>query len=90
MVDRSLRGGDSGDWDPVGAAGHVVEPRCVKELDGVWVAAVFTADAEFQAWVGLAPDPGGEPHEPSDAGFIDRFERAAVDDLAVDVDGHER
>ena len=57
----------------------------MEELDRVRIAAVLAADPELQARVSLAPDPRGQPHQPADTGSVDRLERAAVDDLAVDV-----
>src|SRR5207247_1900199 len=61
----------------------------VEEVDRVRVAAVLAADAEPQLGLGLAPGPGGQPHEPAYARLVDRVERAAVDDLLLDVLGEE-
>src|SRR5215216_5584682 len=62
-----LCGGHARDRHAVRRAAHVDEPGELEEGDRVGVAAVLAADAELQARPGLAPDPGGQPHEPADA-----------------------
>ena len=57
----------------------------MEEVDRLGVAAVLAADAELEPRMRLAPEPAGEPHQPPDAALVDRLERAAVDDLAVEV-----
>ena len=87
--DRGLRGRHPGDRHAVRRAAHVVEPGELEEADRVGVAAVLAADAELEVRLGLAAGPGRQPHEPADAGPVDRLERAAVHDLLLDVLGQE-
>lgn len=46
-----LPGRDARDGHPEGAAGHVVEPLRMEEVDRVWLAAVLTADANLTSRV---------------------------------------
>src|SRR4051812_38589706 len=85
MSDDGLCGSDTRDRHAERRAGHVIEACHVEELDRLRIAAVLAADAEPELRVGLAPDPGGQPHEPADARLVDRLERRAVDDLALHV-----
>src|SRR5947209_19590617 len=57
----------------------------MEEIDRVGISAVLAADAELEARVRLAAEPAGEAHEPADARLVDRLERAAVDDLPIEV-----
>jgi omega-6 fatty acid desaturase (delta-12 desaturase) len=52
-----LRRRDAGDRDAVRAAGHVVEPGHVEEVDRERVAAVLAADPELERRLGLATHP---------------------------------
>src|SRR5512133_3995546 len=85
----SLRGRDARYRHAERRAAHVVEARHVEEVDRVRVAAVLAADADLQIGLGLAARPRREPHEPAHARGVDRVERAAVDDLLVQVGGEE-
>src|SRR5829696_608708 len=82
---RCLRRRHARDRHPVGRAAHVVEAAHLKERDRLRIASVFAADAELQVGLRLAAGPGCEPHEPADARSVDRLERAAVQDLGLDV-----
>src|SRR5919199_5320950 len=82
---RRLRRGHARDRDAVRRAAHVVEPGPVEEVDRLGVAAVLAADPELEVGLGLPAGPRREPDEPADAGLVDRLERAAVHDLALDV-----
>jgi hypothetical protein len=57
VTQNGLRGRDAGDRDPVRAAGDVVKPGHVEELDRDRVAAVLAADAELERRLRLAADP---------------------------------
>src|SRR3712207_8448936 len=46
--------------------------------------------AQLEVGLALAPDPGRQPDEPTDARPVDRLERRAIDDLALDVAVQER
>src|SRR5215212_1537469 len=82
---RRLGGGHPRDRHAVRRAAHVVEPGHLEEGDRLGVAAVLAADAELQVRLRLAARPRREPDEPADAGPVDRLERAAVEDLRLDV-----
>src|SRR5688572_18045880 len=82
---RRLRCRHAGDRDAVGRAAHVVEARHVEEANRLRVSAVLAAYAELQVRLRLAARPGAEPHQPADAGLVDRLERAAVHDLRLDI-----
>jgi hypothetical protein len=82
---RGLGGGDAGDRHPEGRAADVVQAGHVEERDRVGVAAVLAADAELEVRARLAADPGGEAHEPADAGAVDRLEGRAVEDPGFEV-----
>src|ERR1700754_2599032 len=89
MDDRRLGGGDPRNRHPERRARHVVQPGLVEELDRLRGAAVLAADAELEPRGGLAADPGPQAHQPADPGLVDRLERAAVDDLALQIDRDE-
>ncbi len=84
-AERGLCGGNPGDRHAVRRAADVVEPGELEEADRVGIAAVLAADAQLEIGAGLAPDPRRQPHEPADAGLVDRLERAAVEHLALHV-----
>src|SRR5215210_6939849 len=80
-----LCGSDPGDRHAVGRAAHVVEPGHLEVSDRVGVAAVLAADPELELGLGLAADPGGQPHQPAHSEPVDRLERTAVEDPALHV-----
>src|SRR3954468_12760733 len=83
--DGRLGGRHARDRHPVRRAAHVVEARHVEEGDRLGIAAVLAADAQLEVRLGLASRPRSEPHQPPDARLVDGLERAAVDDLRLDV-----
>ena len=46
--DRGLSGCQAGDWDSPWGAADVVQTDFVAEVDGLWIATVFAADADLQ------------------------------------------
>src|SRR4051812_20646572 len=83
--DGRLRGSHARHRHAERRAAHVVEPRHVEEVDRARIAPVLAADPELQVGLRLAPGPRRQPHEPADTRLVDRLERAAVDDLRLDV-----
>src|SRR5436190_19416591 len=84
-VERRLRGSEPRDRHPEGRAADVVQAGHVEERDRIGVAAVLAAYPELEPRVPLAADPCGQSHQPANAGLVDRLERAAVDDLLLEV-----
>src|SRR6266849_358901 len=73
------------DRDPERAARNVVEPDAVAEVDRIRVAAVLAADPHLQLRPRLAALAHGQLHEPADTLFVNRLERVARKDLALEV-----
>src|SRR4051794_23609170 len=84
-VERRLRGSEPRDRYTEGRAADVVQAGHVEERDRIGVAAVLAANPELEPRVPLAADPCGQSHEPANAGLVDRLERAAIDDLLLEV-----
>src|SRR3954452_14430421 len=86
---RRLGGRDPRDGNAEGRAGHVVQPGAVEEPDGVGVAPVLAADAELEARSGGAAALGGLDDQGAHALLVDRLERRPLDELLLEVGGHD-
>src|SRR3954466_16410071 len=71
--DRRLGGRDTGDRDPEGRAGDVVESGGGEEPDGVRVAPVLAADAELEVRPGGAPALHRQLDQLADPVDVDRL-----------------
>ena len=60
VLDGGLCGGQTGDGDTEGRAGHVVETHLVAEGHAGGIAAVLAADAQVQLGIGAAAQLGGD------------------------------
>src|SRR4051794_7598542 len=83
--DRRTTGLEPGHRHPERRAGHVVEPHLVEEVHRLRVAAVLTADAQFQAGPCRATLLGRDPDQPADPVPVDRLERADAEDAQLKV-----
>src|SRR4029079_1412837 len=77
--------GARSDGAAIRRARHVVQPGALEEVDRVGIAAVLAADPQLQPGRDLASEPPGHLHELSDTRRVERLERRAVEDLAIDV-----
>src|SRR5690349_18875450 len=57
----------------------------MEEVDRVRVSRVLAADAQLQAAVGLASQPRADAHKLTDSQGVERLERRALEDRALDV-----
>src|SRR5689334_13291992 len=81
---------EPGDGDPERGTGHVVEADLVEEVDRVRVAAVFTADTEFETGVCGPPTFGTDPHQCADTVTVDCLERRNAEDTLLQIGREER
>jgi len=58
----------------------------VAELDAIGVAAVFTADAQFQIWIGLAPFLNGHAYQLANPVAVKRLEGVGRQNLDFALD----
>ena len=75
------------DGNSEGGAADVVEADGVAELDGAWVAAVFTADAALEIFAGLAAELDSQLDQLTDAAGVERLERVALEDFLLHIFG---
>src|SRR4029077_7796440 len=66
-------------------AADVVEPEPMAELDRLRVAAMLTADAELDLFLGATPSLDTDAHELADPGLVERLERILLDDAVLEV-----
>src|SRR5688572_8513487 len=88
-ADEGLGGGEAGDGNTEGRAGHIVEAHLLAEGDGGGIAAMLAANAELQLGTALAPALGGDPHELAHAFDIERNKRVNREDAAGGVFAQE-
>src|SRR5215475_11456357 len=63
-----------------GRAGDVVEADLMAELDGLWIAAMFAADADLQVRPRVASLGDGALHQLPHAGLIEGGEGVLLED----------
>src|SRR5438477_13076943 len=85
LLQRRLRRRQPRDRHPEWTAAHVVEADLVAELDGIGLAAVLAADADFEIRLGLAAALDPELHEAADAVEIDDLEWVFGDQVVLHV-----
>ena len=85
FCERRLRGSEPRERDAIGRARDVVEPEPVTEGDRVRLAAVLTADPEFDRRLRTPPALDGDPHELADALLVDHLERVPLEDPMLEV-----
>src|SRR5262245_61899795 len=88
-ADHRLARGQPRRLDPEGRTADVVQPDLVTEPDARRVAAVLAADPDVERGVRLAPLVRCDPHQPADAGNVDRDERVGRNELALLVETDE-
>src|SRR6478609_6215896 len=87
--ERSLRSGQTGDWDAIWRRAHVIHSGLLKEMNGCRVAAVFTADADLQILARQTAALDANRDDRAHAVDVDRRERILVENLLVLVDLQE-
>ena len=65
---------------PEGRAGYVVEPDLVAELDGLWIAAMFAADADLEVGPRVASLGRGHLHQLPNARLVEGGEGILLED----------
>lgn len=88
-VQHGLRGGQSGDWHAERRTAYVVETDLVTECDRLWIAAMFTADADLEIWFHTTTPLGAEADQLAHAVAIENLKRIVFNDLAFDVIGQK-
>ena len=83
--DGCLGGGQAGDWNTEGGAGHVVQSDIVAEHDGGGIAAVLTANAQVYAGIGGAAPPAGVGNQAAHAVLVQTGEGIALIDFFLVV-----
>src|SRR5579859_3896505 len=89
VLQRRLRGGETGERDAERRAGHVVEPDAVAERDRVRLAAVLAADAELEILLRTSPPRDGDPHQVADTALVEHLERVPFEHVVLEVGGEE-
>src|SRR5688572_2394738 len=82
---RRLRRGQTRHWHAEWRTAHVVKTDLMTEDDRLRVAAVFTADTDFQSRFRLAATLGTHADKLSDAVRVEHLERIVADDFSFDV-----
>ena len=74
LLERSLSRGQARNRHTWRRAANVVKANIVEELNGGWVAAVFSADAELKVFLRAAPFLNADFDKLANTGRIDRCE----------------
>src|ERR1700741_635369 len=82
LPQSGLGGGQPGDGDPIGRAGHIGEAELMAEGDRSRVCALLAADADLEPGLGPATTLDADAHQFADALAIDRHERIGLQDAA--------
>ncbi len=89
VFECSLSGGKASDGQAEGRAGYVGESYPMTELNGIGVAPVFAADAEFNVLASGATKFDCHFHEFADAELVEDSERILADDFLLLIAGKE-
>src|SRR5688572_13284362 len=80
-----LRRGNSCHWHAERTAGNISQAESMAELDGARVAAMFAADAVFDAGLAGLRFPYCHFHEFAHAALVERYERITLDEFLREV-----
>jgi hypothetical protein len=89
LFERGLRRCQPRREQAEGRAGDVVEVDFVAELDGLWIAAMLAANADFEVGPRIAPFGYGHLHQLPHASLIEGGEGILLEDAKLEIGRQE-